>query len=153
MGRTTRLARRRVIGSHRRRQDAAPSDPRGAGCASSTRPHGIPADAGASSRVLSYHQQCPKRLSRPERPVRRTCPVSHIRRRGDRRPKARKRRGNSGYPLGKKSLYINVLRGGGGNSHQRTILHLRFPVLQGKYSEFSRFRGLLATMDRRNDVY
>jgi hypothetical protein len=37
MGRTTRLARHRVIGSHRRREAAAPSDPRGPGCASSTR--------------------------------------------------------------------------------------------------------------------
>jgi hypothetical protein len=42
---------------------------------------------------------------------------------------------------------------GGGNSHQRTILHGRFPVIQGKYREFSRFRGLSATMDRRKDVY
>jgi len=56
-------------------------------------------------------------------------------------------------PRGKKSFYVNVLWAGGGHSHQRTILHLRFPVIQGKYREFSRFRGLSATMDRRKDVY
>jgi hypothetical protein len=37
---------------------------------------------------------------------------------------------------------VGIARGcrGGGNSHQQTILHLQFPVIQGKYREFSRFR-------------
>ncbi len=95
MGRTTRLARHRVIRFHRRRQDAAPLRPHGAEYASRTRPHRSPADADISSPALSYHQQCRKRLSRQERPVRRTCPVSRDRHHGDRRPKARKEGGNS----------------------------------------------------------
>jgi hypothetical protein len=39
---------------------------------------------------------------------------------------------------------------GGGRSHQRTILHLQFAVIQGKYREFSRFWASPALMRRAN---
>jgi hypothetical protein len=47
-------------------------------------------------------------------------------------------------------LYRNKRLVGGGRSHQRTILHMRFPVIQGKYREFSRFRALSALIRRSN---
>lgn len=50
---------------------------------------------------FGYHQQSRKRLSRQERPVRRTRPVSSDRRRRDRRPKAQKGGGNSGSRRGR----------------------------------------------------
>jgi hypothetical protein len=127
MGRTTRVARNRLIYFDRQRQDAAPLRPRGAKCVSRTRPHGSPADADISSPALSYHQQSRKRLSRQEQPIRRTCPVSRNRHHGVRRPNARKEGGNSGSVPEQKPLYINGLRGGGGSSHQRTLLHDTHP--------------------------
>jgi hypothetical protein len=39
---------------------------------------------------------------------------------------------------------------GGGSSHLQTILHPRFPVIQGKYREFSRLRSFSARIHRPN---
>jgi hypothetical protein len=58
---------------------------------------------------LSYHQQCRRRLSRRERLVRRTRPVSGNRFRGVRRPKARKRGRNSGFAAQQKILLYQWL--------------------------------------------
>src|SRR5262249_37933124 len=50
-------------------------------------------------------------------------------------------------------LYRNKRLAGGGCSHQRTILHARFPDTQGKYREFSRFRTFVGSVSRSNHPY
>jgi hypothetical protein len=40
-------------------------------------------------------------------------------------------------------LYRTKRLAGGGRSHRRTILRIRFPVIQGKYREFSAIPGVI----------
>ena len=79
-------------------------------CVSIAMQMAIPGNDGTSSHPLGYHQQCRKRLSRPERPVRRTRPVSRPRHRRGYLPKARDRGGNSGSVPEQKILLYQCVK-------------------------------------------